>query len=143
MDHQGKMTVLDDTCPLLTSLADLWRLAGGADARPAGCLRAGAGRGCAQGLAGGEARGADAALAAAGLVDGDVALQAGGQELLVGPGLGAAARTVIAMQTRTTSLPARVYDSSHAPAPLRAGPRLAIFRKIASACAYGSAAARA
>jgi hypothetical protein len=42
-----------------------------------------------QGLAGGESGGADAALAAVGLPCGDLALQAGGQELLVGPGLGA------------------------------------------------------
>jgi hypothetical protein len=42
-----------------------------------------------QGLAGGESGGADAALAAVGLPCGDLALQAGGQELLVGPALGA------------------------------------------------------
>ena len=42
-----------------------------------------------QGLAGGEPGGADAALAAVGLPGGDLALQARGQELLVGPGLGA------------------------------------------------------
>ena len=41
-----------------------------------------------QALAGGEPGGADAALAAVGLAGGDLALQAGGQELLVGPGLG-------------------------------------------------------
>ena len=41
-----------------------------------------------QGLAGGEAGGADAALAAVGLAGGYLALQAGGQELLVGPGIG-------------------------------------------------------
>ena len=40
-------------------------------------------------LAGGEPGRADAALAAVGLPGGDLALQAGGQELLVGPGLGA------------------------------------------------------
>ena len=38
-------------------------------------------------LAGGEAGGADAALAAMGFAGGDLALQAGGQELLVGPAL--------------------------------------------------------
>ena len=42
-----------------------------------------------QALAGGEPGGADAALAAVGLPGGDLALQAGDQELLVGPGLGA------------------------------------------------------
>jgi hypothetical protein len=42
-----------------------------------------------QALAGREAGGADAALAAVGLAGGDLALQAGGQELLMGPGLGA------------------------------------------------------
>ena len=42
-----------------------------------------------QALAGREPGGADAALAAVGLPGGDLALQAGGQELLVGPGLGA------------------------------------------------------
>ena len=41
-----------------------------------------------QGLAGREPGGADPALAAVGLAGGDLALQAGGQELLVGPGLG-------------------------------------------------------
>ncbi len=41
-----------------------------------------------QALAGGEPGGADAALAAVGLPGGDLALQAGDQELLVGPGLG-------------------------------------------------------
>ena len=40
-------------------------------------------------LAGREPGGADAALAAVGLAGGDLALQAGGEELLVGPGLGA------------------------------------------------------
>ena len=39
-------------------------------------------------LAGREPGGADAALAAVGLAGGDLALQAGGEELLVGPGLG-------------------------------------------------------
>ena len=42
-----------------------------------------------QGLAGREPGGADPALAAVGLPGGDLALQAGGQELLVRPGLGA------------------------------------------------------
>ena len=42
-----------------------------------------------QGLAGREPGGADPALAAVGLPGGDLALQAGDQELLVGPGLGA------------------------------------------------------
>jgi hypothetical protein len=41
-----------------------------------------------QRLAGREPRGADAALAAVGLAGGDLALQAGGQELLMAPGLG-------------------------------------------------------
>src|SRR5262249_18011397 len=41
-----------------------------------------------QALARGEAGGADAALAAVGLPGGDFALQARGQELLMGPGLG-------------------------------------------------------
>jgi hypothetical protein len=41
-----------------------------------------------QALAGGEARGADAALAAVGVAGGDLALQAGGEELLMGPALG-------------------------------------------------------
>ena len=41
-----------------------------------------------QRLAGREAGGADAALAAVGFAGGDLALQAGGQELLVGPALG-------------------------------------------------------
>ena len=40
-------------------------------------------------LAGGEPGGADAALAAVGLPRGDLALQAGDEELLMGPGLGA------------------------------------------------------
>ena len=40
-----------------------------------------------QGLAGREPGGADAALAAVGLPGGDLALQAGGEELLMGPGL--------------------------------------------------------
>jgi hypothetical protein len=44
-----------------------------------------------QALAGGEAGSADAALTAVGLSGGDLALQAGGQELLVGPALGAGA----------------------------------------------------
>ena len=44
-----------------------------------------------QGLAGGESGGADAALAAVGLPCGDLALQAGGQELLVAPALGTGA----------------------------------------------------
>jgi hypothetical protein len=44
-----------------------------------------------QALAGGEAGVADAALAAVGLAGGDLALQAGGQELLVGPALSAGA----------------------------------------------------
>jgi hypothetical protein len=44
-----------------------------------------------QALAGREAGGADAALAAVGLAGGDLALQAGGQELLVRPVLGAGA----------------------------------------------------
>ena len=38
-------------------------------------------------LRAGEAGGADAALAAMGFAGGDLALQAGGQELLVGPAL--------------------------------------------------------
>ena len=42
-----------------------------------------------QALAGREPGGADAALAAVGLAGGDLALQAGDQELLMGPGLGA------------------------------------------------------
>ena len=42
-----------------------------------------------QALAGGEPGGADPALAAVGLPGGDLALQAGDQELLVCPGLGA------------------------------------------------------
>ncbi len=42
-----------------------------------------------QGLAGGEPGGADASLAAVGLAGGDLALQAGDEELLVGPVLGA------------------------------------------------------
>src|SRR5206468_9198826 len=42
-----------------------------------------------QALASGEAGGADAAFAAVGLAGGDLALQAGGQELLMGPALGA------------------------------------------------------
>ena len=42
-----------------------------------------------QRLPGWEAGGADAALAAVGLAGGDLALQAGGQELLMRPGLGA------------------------------------------------------
>jgi hypothetical protein len=42
-----------------------------------------------QALAGREAGGADAALTAVGLSGGDLALQAGGQELLVAPALGA------------------------------------------------------
>ena len=41
-----------------------------------------------QGLAGRELRGPDAALAAVGFAGGDLALQAGGQELLMRPGLG-------------------------------------------------------
>jgi hypothetical protein len=41
-----------------------------------------------QGLAGREPGGADPALTAVGLPGGDLALQARGQELLVGPGLG-------------------------------------------------------
>jgi hypothetical protein len=41
-----------------------------------------------QGLAGGEPGGPDTALAAVGLAGGDLTLQAGGQELLVRPGLG-------------------------------------------------------
>ena len=41
-----------------------------------------------QALAGREPGGADAALTAVGLPGGDLALQAGDQELLVGPGLG-------------------------------------------------------
>ena len=40
-----------------------------------------------QALAGGEPGGADAALAAVGFAGGDLALQAGDQELLMGPGL--------------------------------------------------------
>jgi hypothetical protein len=40
MDRGGRRC-LTTPVPLLTSLADLWRLTGGADARPAGCLRAG------------------------------------------------------------------------------------------------------
>ena len=42
-----------------------------------------------QGFAGGEPGGADAALAAVGIPGGDLALQARGEELLMGPGLGA------------------------------------------------------
>ena len=42
-----------------------------------------------QGLAGREPGGADASFSAVGLAGGDLALQAGGQELFVGPGLGA------------------------------------------------------
>jgi len=42
-----------------------------------------------QALAGGEPGGADAALPAVGLPGGDLPLQARGQELLMGPGLGA------------------------------------------------------
>ena len=42
-----------------------------------------------QGFAGGEPGGADAAFAAVGLAGGDLALQARGEELLMGPGLGA------------------------------------------------------
>ena len=42
-----------------------------------------------EGLAGREPGGADAALAAVGFAGGDLALQAGGEELLVGPALGA------------------------------------------------------
>ena len=38
-----------------------------------------------QGFASGEAGGSDAALAAVGLADSDLALQAGDQELVVGP----------------------------------------------------------
>jgi len=44
-----------------------------------------------QAFSGGEAGGADAALAAVGLAGGDLALQAGDQQLLVAPGLGAGA----------------------------------------------------
>ena len=42
-----------------------------------------------QALAGREPGGPDAALAAVGFAGGDLALQAGGQELLMGPGFGA------------------------------------------------------
>jgi len=42
-----------------------------------------------QALAGREARRADAPFAAVGLAGGDLALQAGGQKLLMGPALGA------------------------------------------------------
>ena len=58
-----------------------------------------------QRLAGREPGGADAALAAVGLAGGDLALQAGGQELLVGPGLGAGPLGQPGAPTRAASGP--------------------------------------
>ena len=74
-----------------------------------------------QGLAGREPGGADAAFAAVGLAGGDLALQARGQELLVGPGLGpgpfgqpgTASRSVGAFNARVRN----ASSAAHVPAP--------------------------